>query len=185
MRHTDGALAGFFAALDRAGLLASTVVVVYGDHTAGLPLDADLLALAGVSEWDPSLPVRMHRVPAFVWIPGAPLAGRDDRPGGTIDLGPTALEILGVAPPTSAIGRSLLGDHSQLVALPDGSAVGDDRIWIARGRAGIAGDACVERATGRARPLPECDAVRQAAARELAVGRAVLDHDLHRAIPTP
>lgn len=182
MRHTDRALAQMFAALDRSGLLANTVVLVYGDHTAGLALDDDLLALAGVSGWDPSLATRMHRIPAVLWIPGAARHGRDDRPGGTIDLGPTVLDVLGVAPPASAIGRSLLREGPRLVALPDGTAIDDTQIHLVRGRGGASGDACVERTTGRGRELADCRALAAAARRELEVARAVLTHDLHQAV---
>lgn len=185
MRHVDGALANTIARLEEKGLLANTVVVVYGDHAAGLPLSRELLALAGERGDDPTLATRMHRVAAFVWIPGAPIAGRDDRPGGAIDLGPTALQILGVAPSASFVGRSLLSDGPRVVVLPDGSAIDDARLWLARGRGGAAGDACVERTSGRGRPPVECEALAAAAQRELEVSRAVLDHDLHRSIPSP
>ncbi len=185
MRHVDGALAETIARLDEHGLLAHTVVVVYGDHAAGLPLSPELLALAGEPVRDPTLATRMHRVPVFTWIPGAPLVGRDDRPGGPIDLAPTVLEILGVAPSPSFVGRSLLREGPRLVALPDGSAIDDEHLWLARGRDGASGDGCVERSTGRGRELAECEALAAAAARELEVSRAVLDHDLFRSIPSP
>jgi phosphoglycerol transferase MdoB-like AlkP superfamily enzyme len=124
----------------------------------------------------------MHRVPALLWIPGAARHGRDDRPGGTIDLGPTVLDVLGAAPSASAIGRSLLREGPRVVALPDGTAIDDTRIHLVRGRGGASGDACVERTTGRGRELTDCRALAAAARRELSVARAVLDHDLHQTI---
>ncbi|HWB80121.1 MAG TPA: sulfatase-like hydrolase/transferase, partial [Nannocystaceae bacterium] len=180
MRHADGALRDFFAKLKDAGLLDHTIVLVYGDHVAGLPSTPELLALAKIDRWDPSLAVRMHRVPAFLWIPGSGLHGRDDRIAGQIDLGPTVLDAVGVAPSPSMVGRSLLGARDdRIVVLPDGSAIADDRFWVGRGRDAISGGGCFD-PDGRGRARDDCSALVDAAAEELWAARAVLDHDLHR-----
>jgi phosphoglycerol transferase MdoB-like AlkP superfamily enzyme len=190
MRHADRALEGFFAALRSSGLLDRTVVLVYGDHTAGLPRTPELDAVAGVTRWDPTVPLRGHRVPAFVWLPpgAAPhTSGRDDRAVGQLDLGPTVLDALGIAAPDAFVGRSLLHhdvDTEAIVALPDGSAIASDRMWIARGRDSISGGGCYDR-TGRARDRADCDELARRAAQELWAARAVLDHDLHRTVLQP
>lgn len=185
MRHADGALRGFFARLHAAGLADRTIVVVYGDHVAGLPSSPELLRLAGVERWDPSVPMRMHRVPVFVWIPGAGLHGRDDRIAGQLDLAPTVLDAVGVAPSPSMLGRSLLGPPGdRIVVLPDGSAIADDRFWVARGRDEISGGGCFD-PDGRSRARDDCSALAQHAADELWAARAVLDHDLHRTALDP
>lgn len=183
MRHADRALARFFEVLRAEGLADHTVVIVYGDHVAGLPDSPELRALEGATAWDPTVPTRMHRVPALVFAPGlAP--GRDDRIGGHIDLAPTALDLLGIAPAPTMLGRSLLAPaEARVVALPDGSAIADDRLWLARGRDDISGGGCFDR-DGRARPREDCDGLVRDAAAELWAARAVLDHDLHRA-PAP
>jgi phosphoglycerol transferase MdoB-like AlkP superfamily enzyme len=185
MRHADGALRGFFARLHDANLLDHTVVLVYGDHVAGLPSTPELRALSGIDRWDPSVPVRTHLVPALLWIPGAPVHGRDDRLAGHVDLGPTVLDALGVAASPSMVGRSLLGPRDdRIIALPDGSAIADDRFWVARGRDQISGGGCFD-PDGRARARGDCSAIEAAAAEELWAARAVLDHDLHRSALDP
>jgi len=188
MRHADRALTGFFAALRASGLADRTVVLVYGDHAAGLPRDAALHAVSGVTRWDPTVPLRAHRVPAFVWLPpgaAAHAVGRDERAGGQLDLGPTVLDALGVAPPDGFLGRSLLHqDDGAIVALPDGSAIAVDRMWIARGRDSISGGGCYDRG-GRARERADCDELARRAAQELWAARAVLDHDLHGRVLSP
>jgi phosphoglycerol transferase MdoB-like AlkP superfamily enzyme len=185
MRHADRALAGFFAALRSSGLAERTVVLVYGDHAAGLPRDANLHAVSGVTRWDPTVPTRAHRVPAFLWRPDATTHGRDDRAVGQIDLAPTVLDALGVAAPPAFLGRSLLHqDTDAIVALPDGSAIASDRMWIARGRDAITGGGCYDR-SGRARDRADCDELARRAAQELWAARAVLDHDLHASVLQP
>ena len=182
MRHADRALEGFFAGLRAAGLDARTVVLVYGDHVAGLPRTAELEAFAGAERWDPTVPVRAHRVPALLWLPGAARTGRDPRVAGQIDLGPTVLDAAGVAAPPSFVGRSLLQPAIGGVAvLPDGTAIAEDRMWIARGRDGISGGGCFDR-DGRSRTRSDCDDLARRAADELWASRALLDHDLYRAM---
>lgn len=184
MRHADRALAAFFAGLDQAGLAERTVVLVYGDHVAGLPWSDEVSALAGIDRWDPTVPTRNHRVPAFLWRPGHARVGRDDRIAGQIDLGPTVLDAAGVAIPPSFVGHSLLEPRPDaVVVLPDGTALAEDRMWIARGRDAITGGGCFDR-DGRARARTDCDALARRAADELWASRALLDHDLFRALPT-
>ena len=181
MRHADRALAAFFAGLEQAGLAERTVVLVYGDHVAGLPWSDEVSALAGIDRWDPTVPTRNHRVPAFLWRPGSPRVGRDDRIAGQIDLGPTVLDAAGLAIPPSFVGHSLLEARPDAIAvLPDGTALAEDRMWIARGRDALTGGGCFDR-DGRARARADCDALARRAADELWTSRALLDHDLFRA----
>jgi phosphoglycerol transferase MdoB-like AlkP superfamily enzyme len=181
MRHADRALAGFFAALHASGRSERSIVLVYGDHVTGLPWNDEALALAGVPRWDPTLPAREHRVGALLWLPDRSRTGIDDRIGGQIDLAPTLLDAAGVPAPASFVGRSLFRDGPRLVALPDGSAIGDDRFWLARGRDALSGGGCFDR-DGRARDRKDCTDLAAAAADELWASRAVLDHDLYRAL---
>ncbi|MBX7082046.1 MAG: sulfatase-like hydrolase/transferase [Nannocystaceae bacterium] len=181
MRHADHALAQFFEALRARGRDRDTVVLVYGDHVTGLPDSPALRRLAGVEHWDPTVPTRMHRVGVALFGPGIE-PGRDDRVAGQLDLGPTVLDLLGVEPAPSMIGRSLLRPAppgGRIVVLPDGSAVTPGALWVARGRDDIAGGGCFD-ARGYAQPREQCAALAEAAAQELWAARTLLDHDRHR-----
>lgn len=181
MRHADRALAGFFEALRASGRDKRTIVLVFGDHTTGMAWSDEIVALAGLERWDPTVPAREHRIGALMWLPDRSRVGRDDRIGGQIDFAPTLLDATGVAVPPSFVGRSLWRDGPRLVALPDGTAIADDRLWIARGRDFISGGGCFDR-DGRSRDRKDCEALAAAAADELWASRAVLDHDLYRAL---
>ncbi len=185
MRHADHAIAEFFARLRARGRDRDTVVLIYGDHVTGLPDSAALRELAGVERWDPTVPTRLHRVGVALFGPGVE-PGRDDRVAGQIDLGPTVLDLLGVEPAPSMIGRSLLRPQppERTVVLPDGSAVRHDALWVARGRDDIAGGGCFD-ARGHARGRERCAALAEAAAAELWAARALLDHDRHRGWQAP
>jgi phosphoglycerol transferase MdoB-like AlkP superfamily enzyme len=180
MRHFDGALARFVGRLRESGLAERTLVVVYGDHVTGIGEGPDVLDVAGVRQWEPSTPALLRRVPVVAWIPGDPgPRGRSDRVGGQIDIGVTILHALGIAAPPSFVGRSLTTGEP-FAALPDGGAVGEDRLF-APDELGDGG-ACYDRPRGSPRPLADCAELVQRARRELAASRAVLDHDLFRSL---
>lgn len=187
MHHLDGALARLFAALDELGLADSTAVLIYGDHDSRLPLDAELLALAGVTTWSPALPLQLDRIAGLLVLPGAPLHGEVNAVGGHIDLAPTLLHYLGVAAPRSFIGRPLLPDQADpgFAAFADGSAIGLGHAFAAAGRGVNLGGACFEHPSWRPVPLVHCQPLIDRAQTTLSMSRAVVDHDLARPLATP
>ena len=181
MHYFDRALESFVEDLRRRGLLDRTVLLVFGDHVAQLEETPQMLAHSGVDAWSPATPTRSRRVAAFVWGPG--LEGTIDRVGGQIDLGATALHLLGVPAPPAFIGRPLVERGPGFAALAGGSAVSDDRMYVVSGRDIGREGACFDHPSGGSRPLADCRALAEQAARELAVSRRVLDHDLFRVLP--
>ena len=180
MRHFDSSLARLFEHLRQTGLEHNTVVAIYGDHVTGLGEPPPVLEFAGLSDWDPSTHLRLHRVPVFVWIPNAPseLRGPRDRVGGHIDIGATVLHLLGVQAPGSFVGQPLTAQGESIAVLPDGSVVGVDRMFVRRGRDISLAGACFDRPSSTPRPRSDCDALEAAGRVELEASRAVLDHDL-------
>lgn len=185
MHHFDAALRQMLDDLRAAGLLGRTLVVVYGDHVSRLSEPPEVLALAGIDPWDPSVPTRLRTVPVFMWIPGgeaAGLVGVRDRVGGQIDIAPTILDLLGRPDALpAAVGRSLLSDGPGFAALPDGGAVGQTRMFVADGRDIPREGGCFHATTGTSHPRSECAELQRRAAEELRISREVLDHDLHEA----
>jgi phosphoglycerol transferase MdoB-like AlkP superfamily enzyme len=178
MRYFDRSLEAMFAQLKVDGRLEHTLVVLYGDHITGLEYDDDVLRLAGVSAWSPDIAARLRRVAAFIWVPGGELRGESSLIGGQIDLGVTALHLLGVDSPASAVGTPLVGKGPGFAAMPDGGAVDAEHLLVRRGMTDPAGR-CFAYPQGTPLPRPECDALDARAAAQLEVARAVLDHDLY------
>lgn len=102
--YLDGELAPLFTELTRPVRLARTLVVVTADHGESLLDHAERYFTH-----DPFLFDAVTRVPLFVRRPAGVGAGvvRDDMVS-SIDLGPTALALLGIGVPRSFQGRSLL-----------------------------------------------------------------------------
>lgn len=93
------------------GLADDTIVVFWGDHGEGIPHGKRSLTEHGLR-----VPLVIHVPPRF--IPAARLAGGADPRGTTstlvslIDLGPTMLDLAGLAAPGWMEGRSMLGPHA-------------------------------------------------------------------------
>ena len=178
MHYFDASLAAFVGALERSGALANTVVALYGDHEAGLALDEPLLTLAGEPHPEPSQVVRLRRVPFYVLLPGGARAGELSAVGGQVDIAPTLLSLLGVSAPGCFLGHALDGGAVHPAVLNDGSVVGADRLFVARGPAIPETGACFSWPSGAPRPLADCGEIQRFGREELAASRFVVLHDL-------
>ncbi len=178
MHYFDASLAAFVAELERSGALSHTVVALYGDHESGLWVDEPLLALAGEPRWEPSVLVRLRRVPFFVLLPGGSPSGEVPVLGGQVDIAPTLLALLGITPPGCFVGHVLDGRARPPVVLNDSSAIAGDRVWVAEGPAIPEGGACFSWPGGAPRPRGECSDLDRYGDEELAASRFVVLHDL-------
>ena len=124
MRFFDRAFADLISELEAAGLADRTVVVLWGDHDAGLDWSPRLASMTGQPHDDAGWYLS-QRVPLLIRVPGvAGLAGESDLPAGHQDVAPTVLALLGVDPaPFAFVGRNLLGHPG------DGPVVGEYHCW--------------------------------------------------------
>ena len=158
MHFFDDALDRFTRALAADGLLASSVVVVFGDHDAGFARDASLAHAMGLRDGETAWAAN-DRVPLFIRMPlagnGSPdLVGIRDIPAGQTDIAPTLLSLLGIdASGLPYVGRDLFAPAAGgPVVRPYGEWIDRDRSYFSRGSdfscvgtggGAIAGDACV------------------------------------------
>ncbi len=132
--YTDQALEGFFAALSEQGLLQDSVIVIYGDHDAGLDADSRA-AVAEILGRDLDHP-REDKVPLVIALPGeeAFLAEhRDavvDTVGGLHDITPTVLHLLGREIPEGLFGTHLFvpTERRDVLPLHRGGFVAEGRV---------------------------------------------------------
>ena len=184
VHHLDASLEALFAALEAEGRLAHTLVVLYGDHDWGLPLDDAVRQLAAFSQ---SPELLLDRVPLVIRLPDGSERGVVETVGGHVDVGPTVLHLLGLERPASMLGTSLLPERSRAVALPNGSAVSATQAWVAgaeiwqpegraRGQA-IADAGCWDRLTGTQGNDEDCAALSDRAREELRAARDIVWFD--------
>ena len=182
MHYFDASLAEFIDELTRGGMLGNTVVALYGDHEAGLSVDDHLLKIIGQANWEPSVLVRLQRVPLFILLPGQKLSGEVPVVGGQVDIAPTLLALLGITPPRVFVGHHLDPAHPSLAVLNDGSVVGRDRMYVATGPAIPPDGACFAWPGGAPLPRADCWDLRREGQDELEASRFVVLHDMARQI---
>ncbi|HEU4412143.1 MAG TPA: sulfatase [Polyangiaceae bacterium] len=100
--YTDHVIAGVLDAIAASGLAERTAVIISSDH--GEAFGEHGVRWHGLSTYEEEI-----RVPLIVYVPGRP-PGRVDVPRSTLDIGPTVADLLGLAPPASWRGTSLLAD---------------------------------------------------------------------------
>ncbi|HEV7732159.1 MAG TPA: sulfatase [Candidatus Binatia bacterium] len=105
--YADHEIGVLFEALARLGLADHTIVVVTADH--GEPLGDRGEMLHGRSLWE-----ELVRVPLVMWIPGVDGGERIDEVVSHLDLSATLLDLAGIAPPKSFVGRSWLAPGTTL-----------------------------------------------------------------------
>lgn len=131
IHYTDRQLGRLFAALQNDGLLDSSVVVLYGDHPGLARSDFPALArLTGTAEQARLAWLSLQKVPLLIHLPHDALRGVHAEPAGQIDIMPTALSLLGVAP-HATFGRDLFAPGPARVVLRDGSCVVDGTYYDA------------------------------------------------------
>lgn len=100
VRQQDAELEKLFAALERAGLLADTLVVLTSDHGEEFLEHGGVMH--GLAQYEESV-----RVPLLLWGPGVPADVRVPAGVSLVDLMPTALDLLGLPAPAGLDGISL------------------------------------------------------------------------------
>ncbi len=181
VRHFDTSVKQLFDRLAEAGRLDTTVVAIYGDHDARLGMSQTLLRLVQ-ERWDPSLEIRLDRVPFFVFGPAGDLAGIRQTVAGQIDFAPTLLGLLGIDTPACFAGHSLLSERPALAVRVDGVVMDGERIFIPAGRQIPQGGACFNYPHGGMRPTTDCRQLTREGYIEASASVFLANHDLARSI---
>jgi phosphoglycerol transferase MdoB-like AlkP superfamily enzyme len=149
VRYFDRAFGTFVDRLRAAGLLDTSVVVLYGDHHGFLGDPPELGRLLGIAAGDEyrTLQVR-KKVPMLIRLPHGEKAGVRTVTGGHLDIAPTLLSLLGIRHESGLmLGQDLTQAQSSLVVFRDGSFT-DGTTWYAH-RVGLTAGTCYAVKTGQ------------------------------------
>lgn len=176
----DSAFGDFMTGLSEQGLLDDTVVAVWGDHTAGLPLDGSLAELTrqGQSEMDW---YALDEVPLMVRVPGDSVRGEKGGPCGLTDVTPTLLALLGIDPAEHAfIGRNLLGAPGDgPVVRAYGAFLYGNLLYSPNGKAFESGR-CYDYRAHQQLPVERCRQGYIEARRQQEISHDIIRYDLQR-----
>ena len=174
MKYFDDQFGMFIEGLRQRGLLDSSVIAVYGDHTAIPAWDRSslekLLDRSLKDEWEWK---DMQRIPLLIRIPGGTLpSGEISRPAGLIDLPDTLADLMDLKFRTG-FGKNLFGeDESEPVIFRNGSFI-INNVFV---------EPSSERATdmseGKAADYRKYAAAEGKVKRRLGYSDMILEHDL-------
>ena len=179
VHYVDAAVGRFLDQLRAAGLLDRTVFAIYGDHTAFLADQPELLKLLPDRGEDAYRRLLARkRIPLIIRLPEGSHAGEFPTPGGHLDIAPTLLSLLGVNDERSTmLGRDLTSGGSNLVVFRDGSFTDGRRILLNR-FGSLSECTCYDMSTGRGTPCAGLESGRKAAATDLRASDLIMAHDL-------
>lgn len=154
VHYTDQAIGNFLDRLAKDGLLARSVVVIYGDHPAPLGNNNQELGKFlgyGQSAMDDYHWQAMQKVPLMVHLPGGTSKGTISKISGQVDLFPTLLGLWGEdASQYPVMGHDLLNSPAAGLAISrNGVMYYQDRLY------NVPGKTVYDFATGK--PLPWSD----------------------------
>lgn len=139
VRYADEQLGTFLDFLREKGMLEESLLVVYGDHPAIPPANAEALErLLGMDLTHPAQWKSVQKVPLIVRLPDG-RGGRYALPAGQMDIAPTVAYLMGFEMP-HAFGRNLLASSDGALSGPvifrNGSfVVGSTLVLPAEGKA--------------------------------------------------
>ncbi len=124
LRYVDSQIAGVLAALRNRKQLATTWIVVCGDHGEGLGIQQEASHSFLCEEGT-------LRIPLFVRRPDGELRDRLDTLASAVDVAPTLLAAAGLAPPGAVHGLDLVAAaRVQAAGGPEADALADRAIWF-------------------------------------------------------
>jgi choline-sulfatase len=130
--RTDRQLDRFFAALDQLDLAAETAIIFVADHGERF-FEKGVVGSHGGSHYESVL-----RVPLALWLPGTQ-GGEVRTRVSTVDIAPTVLELVGIVPPATLSGRSLLPLNRPTYRADDRDFFAEFVLWSADETALVAG----------------------------------------------
>ncbi len=185
VRYFDRAFGGLIDRLRAAGLLETSVIVVYGDHHGFLGDPPDLGALLGFPAGDEYQTLRARkRLPLLIRLPSGAHAGIHTATGGHLDIAPTALSLLGIRDESRVmLGRDLTDGNGSLVVFRDGSFT-DGMTWYAH-RVGQAAGTCYAVNTRRRFECTGIEQRRREARDQLEISDLVIRGNLIQGLTKP
>jgi len=175
--YTDKALGEFLESLKQSGLYAKTVLAVLGDHDAGLTRN-ELAEIKNVATTDFNVKL-LDKVPLIIHLPQIDTGFISEKYGGTLDMTPTLLYLLGIDYDENYfMGRSLFGEEfPEPVVFRNGSALTSSLLYL-QSRSSRADGPCYKQPSGQLVAAENCSTIREEARQRLDISDLIIQTNL-------
>jgi lipoteichoic acid synthase len=179
VHYFDYAFGILLDSLQKAGLLETSVVALYGDHEGYVAKEkklAELLHFEENSELDRFR--AQKRIPFIVKLPGAEKADTFPVTGGHLDITPTLLGLLGIYEENAVLlGRDLTTEQEEFATFRDGSFIDHQHLFLNR-FGPLSASSCYEVRSGNRIDCARLIARREEALAQLRTSDLILQGDL-------
>lgn len=174
--YVDRALGSFKKKMEAEGLWDDTIVVMYGDHDAGITLTDNDRSLLGMdnnafTEWN-----MKKGIAYFVHAPGQTKGETIEHPVGQADTAPTVLSWLGLERARGMLGEHVLEDEKS-VYFRDGSFVTNTNIYQSSIDGIFEKGICIDLATHENVDVNSCEKPRPAALEALKFSDRIVEYN--------
>lgn len=122
MHYVDYALGELVKQMKAEGLWDNTVLVLYGDHDSGVPLDNETAGLLNIELDELRAEEILHEVPLIIHVPKNQNNGTFEQTAGMLDITPSLLHLLGIDNTNkNYMGNNIFTLENQQVTFRNGS----------------------------------------------------------------
>lgn len=177
VHYTDTALGEFLEKFSRSGLYENSVLVILGDHDAGLGRE-ELAAINGVKATGFDLKM-LDKVPFIVHLPGMNGPFSEETWGGTIDIAPSLLYLLGIdSRGNYFMGRNVFAESEPAcVVFRNGSVLSNGLLYLQSADSRAEGS-CYTVPGGEHSDSKNCAPLREKGRRELELSDLIIRSNL-------
>jgi phosphoglycerol transferase MdoB-like AlkP superfamily enzyme len=123
IHYVDASVGELVAQLKANNLWDKTMLLMYGDHDSGIPMDAEMAKFVGEPGDELNLQNIKNRVPLIIHLPQSGIRGTKTHTVSMIDMTPTILHALGISDSRYYhLGHNMFDWKDHLVVLRSGSA---------------------------------------------------------------
>ena len=187
LNYVDRTLKNFFDLMKSKGKLEKTLFVVFGDHDAMLKMTEKEISLArGVVNLNDvqlteiqARSFTYNKVPVLIFASDLEGQREIEKIGGQIDIAPTVLHLLGIEPPLSFLGESLLMSKDSAFAVRLGKEVANSSLVYSEVGEN---NSCSEKVGGAELSERSCAMLRSLGVNQFSNSNTIVLNDLAREI---
>lgn len=179
VHYVDYAIGRLVQRLKEDKLWHRTVVVIYGDHDAGLSDYKGLGKMLGYDADELTSVREKHQVPLFLHLPASGTSGIQQETAGMIDIAPTLLDSLGIPYADSGfMGTGLFRETEKIIVLRNGSFTDGELFYQSSPDGRFDRGRCYELKSGKLTDVSRCSEGYHEALTQLRISDRLIQHDL-------